>query len=106
MFWFSDCAVIAFAVITAGVLAARGNTYALVTCLLTIGCVLFVHGTFYFFKFPIPYFLYCLILLFIAMAMIFGKMLGFYGKIPLWDFYLHLVSGGILSFVGYLFFII
>lgn len=102
--WLSDLAVVVLAVVCAVALALRGDMYALVTCLLTIGCVVIVHAAFHYFRFPIPYFMYCLILIFIVLAMIFGKMLNFYGRISLWDFYLHLVSGVILAFVGYLFY--
>lgn len=103
-FWFSDLAVVITAVGCAAVLALRGDGYALVTCLLTIGCVGIVHAAFHYFRFPVPYFLYGLILLFIVLAMILGKMLDFYTLIPEWDFCLHLVSGGILAFIGYLFY--
>lgn len=102
--WLSDLAVMVTAAVCAAILALRGDLYALVTCLLTIGCVAIVHAAFHYFRFPIPYFMYCLILLFIVLAMIFGKMLNFYGLIPEWDFYLHLVSGVILAFIGYLFY--
>ena len=102
--WLTDLAVVLLAVITSTALALQGDTYALVTCLLTVACVAVVHALFFCFKLTIPYFMYCLILLFIVMAMICGKMLDFYNKIPSWDFYLHLVSGVFLAFIGYLFY--
>lgn len=102
--WLSDLSVVITAVVCAAFLALRGDLYALVTCLLTIGCVAIVHAAFHYFRLPIPYFLYVLILIFIVLAMILGKMLNFYGFIPEWDFYLHLVSGGILALLGYLFY--
>ncbi len=96
--WFCDAPVVVLSVISAILLSAHGNSSALVTCLLTIISVAGIHMVCA--RLSISFFLYCLLMIFVTLSMIMGKMWNFYGLIPQWDLWLHLISGGMLGAVG------
>ena len=55
-------------------------------------------------RFRLPKAIYNLVVIFIFLAMFLGKVCGFYREFYYWDKFLHLISGMILAYIGYLIF--
>ncbi len=95
---FCDILVVALAVISAVLFLVQGNFSVLLPFIFVIVCVFGIHNVSS--RLSLPFALYFLLMIFVVLSLIMGKMWNFYGKVPQWDFWLHFYSGIILASIG------
>lgn len=73
---------------------------------LTLAIILAPRAIMKIFKFKTTNFINFLVQFFIFVSMFLGRLNGFYGKVPHWDTFLHVLSGFVIFLVAYVVFLI